>query len=140
MKAFVSWSSGKDCMHALYHFLKNPENQAVCLLNMSGEGNGQPHSHGISSAMIRKQAARLNIPLLQKTTSRGNYEKNMKEAIARLKSEGVDAGVFGDIYLQEHRTWIAKQASLPFSRFGAKALPALWNNLLRKDLKPSSYP
>ncbi len=108
MKAFVSWSSGKDCMHALYHFLKNPENQAVCLLNMSGEGNGQPHSHGISSAMIRKQAARLNIPLLQKATSRGNYEKNMKEAIARLKSEGVDAGVFGDIYLQEHRTWIER--------------------------------
>lgn len=88
MKAFASWSSGKDCMHALYHFLKNPENQAICLLNMSGEGDGQLRSYGISSAMIGKQSAQLSVPLLQKNTSRGDYEKNMKEAITSLKSEG----------------------------------------------------
>lgn len=64
MKAFVSWSSGKDCMYALYRILKNPENKAACLLNMSDAGND-------------------------------------KGAI-------IDSGVFGDIYLQEHRTWIER--------------------------------
>lgn len=73
--------------------------------------------------MIRKQAARLNIPLLQKATSRGDYEKNMKEAIARLKSEGVDAGVFGDICLQEHRTWIERVCG----EAGVSAVFPLWD-------------
>ncbi len=108
MKAFVSWSSGKDCMYALYRFLKNPENKAACLLNMSDAGNDKSRYHGISNVMIRRQAFQLNIPLLQKPTSKDDYEKNLKEAIAQLKSEGMDSGVFGDICLQEHRTWIER--------------------------------
>ena len=108
MKAFVSWSSGKDCMYALYRFLKNPENKAACLLNMSDAGNDKSRYHGISNAMIHRQAFQLNIPLLQRPTSRGDYEKNLKEAIVQLKSEGMDSGVFGDICLQEHRTWIER--------------------------------
>lgn len=122
MKAFISWSSGKDCMYALYRFLKNTDNKVVCLLNMSDIRSDKSRSHGISNGMIRKQAAHLNIPLLQKPTSRNDYEKNLKEVISQLKSEGIDSGVFGDICLQEHRVWIERVCG----DMGVSAVFPLW--------------
>lgn len=123
MKAFVSWSSGKDCMYALYRFLQNPENEVVCLLNMSDAGGEKSRSHGITNELICKQAEHLNLPLLQKPTQRDEYEKNFKNAILQLKQEkGITAGVFGDICLQEHRVWIERVCN----EMQIKAVFPLW--------------
>lgn len=106
MKAFVSWSGGKDCMNAMRHFLKELGNEILCLLNMTDEGSDRSRSHGISNDMICRQAEKMGISLVQYPTSREQYKNNLKKIIARLKADGVEAGVFGDIYLQAHRTWI----------------------------------
>ena len=108
MKAFVSWSSGKDCMYALYKYLQNPENEVFCLLNMTDEKADKSRSHGISSRIILRQAEDMDIPIMQCPTSRADYEQNLKKVIRELKVQGVSAGVFGDIYLQEHRNWIER--------------------------------
>lgn len=108
MKAFISWSGGKDCMYAMHRFADQSGNKVACLLNMSNAHSDTSRSHGIRNELIRRQSEKLGIPLIQQPTTREDYEKKLKEIIAKLKEEGIEAGVFGDIYLQEHRTWIER--------------------------------
>ena len=124
MKAFVSWSGGKDCMLALYRFLQTPGNEVVSLLNMCDEASNLSRSHGLTREMIARQASCMNLPITQQTTGRSNYEEQFKKAIARLKEEGVTAGVFGDLYLMEHRTWIERVCN----DMQIEAIFPLWEN------------
>ncbi|MCW1734987.1 diphthine--ammonia ligase [Anaerorudis cellulosivorans] len=122
MKGFISWSGGKDCMNALYRFLNEQDNEVLCLLNMTDENSDRSRSHGISNDMIRRQAEKMGIPLVQYPTSREQYKNNSKKIITRLKADGVDAGIFGDIYLQAHRKWIESVCS----ELKIKAFFPLW--------------
>jgi len=108
MKAFVSWSGGKDCMLATYRYLNEADNKIGCLLNMCSDNGDHSRSHGIKKHLISNQAESMNIPLIQKATGIDNYEKNFKKVIGELKMDNFNAGVFGDIYLEEHRTWIER--------------------------------
>ncbi len=111
MKAFASWSGGKDCMLALYRYLQKPENSVECLVNMCDSDNEHSRSHGINKSWIQKQALSMGIPVAQPISDFGGYEKAFKEQISILKKSGVQAGIFGDIYLEEHRTWINRVCS-----------------------------
>lgn len=125
MKAFVSWSGGKDCMLALHRFLKEKDNTIVCLVNMSNSEGTHSRSHGIKNDLVIKQAESLNIPLIQKATERVDYENNFKEIIQQLKEvEGVTCGVFGDIYLEAHRVWIDRVCN----DMGIEAIYPLWGD------------
>ena len=46
--------------------------------------------------------------MIQQTTTWNTYERNFKDVAGRLKKEGIEAGIFGDIDLEEHRTWIER--------------------------------
>jgi diphthamide synthase (EF-2-diphthine--ammonia ligase) len=65
MNAFVSWSGGKDCMLAMFNFLKNPENSIVALINMCDEDGVMSRSHGIKSDLVKLQALCMGIPIIQ---------------------------------------------------------------------------
>jgi len=121
MKAFSSWSGGKDCTLALHRFLKTEGNTVSYLLNMCENNSDLSLSHGISKELIKIQAHNLNIPLIQKPKG-DSYEKSLKEAIEDFKSKGITAGIFGDIYLEEHRTWIERVCS----EMKIEALFPLW--------------
>ncbi|MCG8410573.1 MAG: diphthine--ammonia ligase [Bacteroidales bacterium] len=108
MKAFASWSGGKDCMLALYRFLQNDKNEVAYLVNMCDDDGKHSRSHRIKKHLIAEQASMLNIPIVQETTGTEGYETYFKFVINRLKKEGVTAGIFGDIYLIEHRKWIER--------------------------------
>ena len=108
MKVFVSWSGGKDCMLAMYNFMKNPENRVVSLVNMCDENCMMSRSHGIKSDLIKRQALCMGIPIIQEPIGKNGYEESFKKAVNSLKAQGINAGVFGDIYLIEHRVWIER--------------------------------
>jgi len=74
------------------------------------DGN-HSRSHGLTREMIQAQALAMDTRIIQQPTDRNEYEKNLKNVIALLKTEGVTAGVFGDIYLNEHRVWIERVCS-----------------------------
>ena len=131
MKAFVSWSGGKDCMLALNRYLKQNSKNDVCLLNMCDANSDLSRSHGLKKEMIALQAQKMGIQLFQKITDSANYEKNFKAKIAELKFFGVSAGVFGDIYLMEHRTWIERVCA----EMQIEAIFPLWLNDTRDLLK-----
>ncbi len=107
IKAFVSWSGGKDSSFALHQAISKGF-QISYLLNMVTEDGKRSRSHGYSSELIRLQSEAINIPLLQQGCSWETYEKEFKRAVLKLKEKGIKAGVFGDIDLQEHRDWIER--------------------------------
>ena len=108
MTVFASWSGGKDCMLALYRFLQGKNNNIEFLVNMCDEAGVVSRSHGLNKRLIRNQAECIGISLVQKPTSGIAYEKNFKKVIAELKNKGISTGIFGDIYLKEHRVWIER--------------------------------
>lgn len=111
MTAFASWSGGKDCMLALYRYLQQ-ENQGIgFLINMCDSDGEHSRSHGLKKELIKSQSESIGIPVIQQQTSSNEYEMNFKKVISRLKTQGVHIGIFGDIYLNEHRVWIERVCS-----------------------------
>ncbi|HBX88121.1 MAG TPA: ATP pyrophosphatase, partial [Marinilabiliaceae bacterium] len=108
MKAFASWSGGKDCMLAVYRYLQTIDHEMACLVNMCDVDGEQSRSHGINKRFIRSQALAMNLPIVQPAVDARGYESCFKAVVNDLKKEGVTAGVFGDIYLVEHREWIER--------------------------------
>ena len=124
MKVFVSWSGGKDCMLACYRIMRQTEIEVAFLLNMLTETGECSLSHCLPADLLRDQAKAMGIPILQPKASRKEYEKEFKKAIADLKRQGVEAGVFGDIDLQVHRDWIERVCR----EMEIKAFFPLWND------------
>lgn len=123
MKAFVSWSGGKDCMLALHRIKKSAKYEISALINMCSDTSEKSRSHGLPGSLLRRQAFAIRTPILQPRSGFNNYETVFKDTVLQLKAEGVNYGVFGDIYLMEHRTWIERVCS----ETGIEPIFPLWN-------------
>ena len=104
VKAFSSWSGGKDCCLAFYR-AKRSGMDIRFLINMVSEDGKRSCSHGVRAAVIKRQAEALGIPIIQKPTTTDTYEKVFVETLKELKNKGVTDGVFGDIDFNPHREW-----------------------------------
>lgn len=104
VKAFASWSGGKDCCLALYR-AKKAGMDIQFLVNTVSEDGIRSCSHGIRAMVINKQAEALGIPIVQKPTTTETYEKIFVGTLKELKKKGVTDGVFGDIDFNPHREW-----------------------------------
>ncbi|NWF98577.1 MAG: diphthine--ammonia ligase [Nitrospirae bacterium] len=122
LKAFVSWSGGKDSALACYRAMVNGV-KVLYLVNMLGETGKYSRSHGLTAELLKTQASAIGIPIIQKNTTWENYEYEFKNTIMQLKKDGVSAGVFGDIDVQEHREWVERVCM----ETGIKAILPLWN-------------
>lgn len=121
-KAFISWSGGKDCSLALCYFLKNPENKVLSLVNI--KNSVRPEGYPVSNGLLSLQSEALGIPIILGNVPDGQtYEQVLKSILAELKTKGVNAGVFGDIYLMEHRVWIERVCR----EMGIRAVFPLWD-------------
>jgi uncharacterized protein (TIGR00290 family) len=108
MKAFVSWSGGKDTSLASYRARQKNDIKIACLLNMVSEDGSRSRSHGITGALLRAQASAIGVPIVQPRVGWTNYEEEFKKALTQFKKEGIEAGVFGDIDVREHRDWVER--------------------------------
>ncbi len=117
-KAFVSWSGGKDCCQAAYRAVQQGF-EIACLLNMVTNDKRRSCSHGLSTRWIRLQAKAMGLPLMQQATTSANYEAVYTSTLSKLKSEGVNYGIFGDIDFEPHREWITRVCA------SAKLMPIL---------------
>lgn len=108
MKAFVSWSGGKDTSLAFWRAKNLHGLEIKYLLNMISEDGTHSRSHGVKADLMRAQAQALSISIVQRKTGWKNYEEEFKKAVLDFRKEGIQIGVFGDIDLQEHRDWIER--------------------------------
>lgn len=104
-QAFASWSGGKDGCMALYLASTGGLNIRY-LLNMVTEDGRTSWSHGMAAKWLDMQSKAIGIPLVQKRTKQADYEAAFKQTMVDFKSEGITAGVFGDIDFNAHKEWI----------------------------------
>lgn len=120
-RVFCSWSGGKDSCLALHKAIEMGSDPRY-LLTMFANTGDLSRSHGLRQEIIEAQADSLGIPLISPRASWQEYETVFISMLQQLKSEGIEAGVFGDIDIQEHRDWEQQVCS----RAGLQAILPLW--------------
>lgn len=130
VRAFCCWSGGKESALSLYR-AKNEGIEVTRLLNMTSEDGEYSRSHGIRANCLRLQSEAIRIPIIQRKTSWENYEREFKGAVLELKENGLEAGVFGDVDLQEHRDWVERVCK----DLGVKPILPLWKEKREKIIK-----
>jgi diphthine-ammonia ligase len=96
MKVVASWSGGKDSCFACYKAIQEGHDVSNLLIMMSDPTVS--NFHLIRSDMLDAQSEALRIPILKWTTTAETYEQDFKKALLKMKAEGVEGIVTGDVF------------------------------------------
>jgi len=116
-----SWSSGKDSCYALYKAIKDGY-QVKYLFNFISFEYSRVSFHGIKDNLVHLQSEALGIPLIQKQTTKENYEEVFRKTLKELKDLGISQIIRGDIYLQDLYDWVENICNSE----GLKVISPLW--------------
>ncbi|MFW6449013.1 MAG: diphthine--ammonia ligase [Halobacteriota archaeon] len=102
------WSGGKDAAMALHEVVR--QGHEVCGLVTTIDRERQRSSmHGLRRGLLETQAAALGTPIdiveLPPRASNEAYETAMIEALETCRRRGIDAVCYGDIHLEEVRSY-----------------------------------
>ena len=110
----MSWSSGKDSTFALQSV--EPGVEVAGLLVTVNESADRVAMHAVRRSLLEQQAERLALPLhvvaIPSPCPNDVYEARMGEAMDVAAGEGVQAVVFGDLFLEDVRLY-REQALAP---------------------------
>lgn len=130
-KTYFNWSSGKDASMALHSLLKNPEFEVERLVTSINEQHERVSMHGLHKELLIAQTKSIGIPLatieLPEKTDMQTYNNIMSDTTDQLLQEGFTHAAFGDIFLEDLRTYREEQLAAK----GIKAVFPLW----KKDTK-----
>jgi uncharacterized protein (TIGR00290 family) len=106
MRALVAWSGGKDAAWAL-HVAQGQGIEVVGLLTTMAAD--RVAMHDVRAELVEKQAAAAVLPLwkvpLPWPCPNAEYEVALRDALRRARTEGIDAVVFGDLFLADIRAY-----------------------------------
>jgi len=106
VKALVAWSGGKDAAWAL-HLARQQDVEVAALLTTTAAGRVAMHE--VRGALVEAQAAAAGLPLwtvpLPWPCPNAEYESAMRAVLERARKEGIEAVVFGDLFLAEIRAY-----------------------------------
>lgn len=142
------WSGGKDSAMALHMLLHQKQFQIVALLTTVTEGRvpgfvlANPGStedriamHGVRRELLRRQAASLDLQLhavsIPQQCVNPIYEARMEQALRLFYEQGVRKVAFGDIFLEDLRTYREKN----LARIGMTALFPIWKRDTRELIR-----
>jgi uncharacterized protein (TIGR00290 family) len=101
----LSWSGGKDSTMAAYQLLASQKYEIAALLTTVTEGFDRISMHGVRRELLERQADSLGIPLhkilIPQDCSNEIYEARMREAMSRIKAQGITKIAFGDLFLED---------------------------------------
>lgn len=107
-KRFFNWSSGKDAAMALFELQQN-EQTVDLLLTTTNAKYQRVSMHGLRIALLKAQATAIGIPLqlveLEENPSMESYNEAMANKLSELKNSGFTTSCFGDIFLEDLRTY-----------------------------------
>ena len=108
-RAWMSWSSGKDSALALHEARAAGLVDVVGLLTTVNAEAGRVAMHGVRRALLEAQAEALGLPLhvveLPWPCPNDVYEARMAAAVGVAGDAGVEAVVFGDLFLEDVRRY-----------------------------------
>lgn len=103
------WSGGKDSALALHRIQRSGEWRVERLITTINPEFDRVSMHGVREALVEAQAQALGIPLTSMCVPAGadneTYVAALRETLARQKASGIEAVVFGDIFLRDLRAW-----------------------------------
>jgi len=125
-KVIFNWSGGKDSALCLYRLMALGEYDVSCLLTSVNEHYRRISMHGVRVELLEQQAASIGISLVKmlvpEMPDMKTYETIMKETLTRLKNEGMEACIFGDIFLEDLRRYRENK----LAEMNLKAVFPLW--------------
>jgi len=125
-KVLVSWSGGKDSALALHGIGVQGDFEVAALLTTVTEEYGRVSMHGIRRILLEQQAESLGYPLepvlVSRKASNEEWESRIQEVLEKHREQGVTAVVFGDIFLEDLRTY--REENL--DRVGLRGVFPLW--------------
>ena len=125
-RVLLSWSSGKDSAFALDVLRRDVDVEVVGLVTTITSAFSRVAMHAVRTDVLEAQADAVGVPLwpvsLPWPCSNEAYEQAMSAAYARAVAEGVEEIAFGDLFLEDIRTY--RERSL--STTGLKPLFPLW--------------
>lgn len=108
MKAFLSWSTGKDSAWSL-HTLQEQGVEVIGLLTTVSESAGRVPMHHVEERFLDMQADAAELPLIKiplpSPCPNEIYEARMKQGVERMKRAGAEAVAFGDLFLEDIRAY-----------------------------------
>jgi uncharacterized protein (TIGR00290 family) len=108
MKAFFSWSGGKDSALALYKAQQEGLPIQALVTTMNTVAN-RISMHGVRRELLEAQAASIGLPLytieVPEMPGMSVYEEAVHGVHQQLKEQGFTHGVFGDIFLEDLKTY-----------------------------------
>lgn len=133
----MSWSSGKDSTAALHVAREQLGIEVVGLLVTMNSAVNRVAMHAVRKSLLEAQADRLGLPLhiveIPSPCPNDLYEEQMTKAMLEATRDGVEAVVFGDLFLEDVRSY-REQA---LERAGMQARFPLWGrrtDLLARDM------
>jgi len=130
-KTYFNWSSGKDSALALYYLLQDKNYSVDYLLTSVNSHYNRVSMHGLRKELLEKQVQAVGIPgtniELPEQPTNAEYETIMKGKVENLLTEGYEYAAFGDIFLEDLKTYRENQ----LKPFGIKTVFPLW----KKDTK-----
>ncbi|MFC4210624.1 diphthine--ammonia ligase [Pedobacter lithocola] len=121
-----NWSGGKDSTLALHYMMQDSSIEIKYLVTTVTEKFNRVSMHGVREALLITQAASIGIPLYQirlpEMPDMETYDDVMKQHLIHFKQEGITHSVFGDIFLEDLRTYREQQ----LNEVGLKAIFPLW--------------
>jgi uncharacterized protein (TIGR00290 family) len=111
-KALIAWSSGKDSAWALHEARRAGEFEIVGALTTVTDSFARVSMHGVREKLLRAQLDAAGLPAMvvriPYPCPNEIYERAMAAAMGDAKARGVTHIIFGDLYLEDVRTYREK--------------------------------
>jgi uncharacterized protein (TIGR00290 family) len=122
----LSWSGGKDSALALQEIVRTRRYSVKALLTTVTEEFDRISMHGVRRSLLKAQASSLGLLVeevwIPKDSSNEIYEARMREVLTRYKESGVGQVAFGDLFLQDIRSYREER----LAQIGMKGIFPLW--------------
>jgi len=134
MKILVSWSSGKDSAWMLHTLQQQHPGHVAGLLTTVNDAFDRVAMHAVRRTLLEAQAEAAGLPLhavgLPWPCPNEEYERRMGEAVKRFVSDGFTHVAFGDLFLEDVRSY--RESRL--ANTGLRPLFPLWKIKPTADL------
>ncbi|HOD34446.1 MAG TPA: diphthine--ammonia ligase [Syntrophales bacterium] len=125
-KVLVAWSGGKDSALSVHEINSSGRYEIESLLCTLTKPFDRVSMHGVRRPLIERQASAIGCSLTEVFTpypcSNESYESLMTEALLPLRDSGIQKVVYGDIFLEDIRTYREGQ----MKKIGMSCLFPLW--------------
>ncbi|MEL6822110.1 MAG: diphthine--ammonia ligase, partial [Calditrichota bacterium] len=131
-KTYFNWSTGKDSALALHYLLQDKNYSVDYLLTTVNAHYNRVTMHGLRTDLLQQQIKAINIPSitveLPESPGNNEYELLMGEKVRQLKADGCDYAAFGDIFLEDLKTYREKQ----LAPLGIRSIFPIWKKDTRQ--------